>query len=241
VYQHDSIGKAIAAVIIGYAPKYLGVDVHVGKIDVRLLTGRAVIHDFEVGNPQAPHKYHAPYLFKAHEVVIDIDMKQLLCSCGSEIVVEEFKLVKIDAIIEYDGYNNMTSTTNVQTVLDFMSKKGEGETSQDAPKVPEPTEEKTAGAKRKISVRKVQLSDIGVKIANKFGRVANDFSKTMMGMDAADGIAGVRVAAPDMQWENLSEQKGSLSTVDVLDIIIRGLLKTILANTVGLGLAEKLF
>ena len=96
------------------------------------------------------------------------------------------------------------------------------------------TEEKTAGAKRKISVRKVQLTDIGVKIANKFGRVANNISKTMVGTDAADGIAGVRVAAPDMKWDNLSEEKGNLSTADVLDIIIRGLLKTIMANTVGL-------
>ena len=106
-------------------------------------------------------------------------------SWGKEVVVEELNLVKIDAIIEYDGYINTRSKSNAQTVLDFMSKKGEGKTSQDAPKVPEPTEdgkqEKKAGAKRKTTVQKVQLIDIGVKIANKFGRVANNISKTMVG------------------------------------------------------------
>jgi hypothetical protein len=259
-YVHGSklIGKAVGKAIMEYDRKFIGVDVHVGAIDVRLFTGRIVIQDFEVENPAG---YKATYLFRAQSVSFDIDMKQLLASRGREIVIEELSLLKIDAIIEHDGYINALSKTNLQTVLDFMSKKEQEGSAKASAKSLEPTEEDLpqencpqrawrrccgkrkakAASGRKTIVRKVQLIDIGVKIANKFGQLAQNISHTVAGIDAEAGIVGVRVAVADMEWENFSEEFGIHSTIDVLNIIIRSLLKTILANMAGRGLAEALF
>jgi len=259
VYGSKLVGKAVAMALMEYDRDYIGVDVHVGHIDVSLFSGRIDIQHFQVDNPEG---YQAEYLFKAERISIDIGMKRLLASRGGLIVIKELSLLKIDAIIEYDGYINALSTTNFETVLDFMKKRGEDRSRNDAPEAPEPAQEnlpqetccqkvsrrccgKSEAKKesgRKTVVRKVQLIDIGVKIANKFGQHMNNFSHAVAGVDAEAGIAGMRVAVADMEWGNFSEEnQGVQSTVDMMSIIIRSLLKTILANIAGRNLAEALF
>ena len=122
VYGSKLVGKAVAMALMEYDRDYIGVDVHVGHIDVSLFSGRIDIQHFQVDNPEG---YQAEYLFKAERISIDIGMKRLLASRGGLIVIKELSLLKIDAIIEYDGYINALSKTNIQAVLDFMSKDGD--------------------------------------------------------------------------------------------------------------------
>jgi len=208
-------------------------------------------------------------LMRAEKLYIDIGMRRLLDSRGKDVVVEEFKLVKIDVIYEHDGYINALSKTNVQTILDFMSKKDDDKKNEAEPPKPKPEEKpekeeeeeevqgnffqrcwrRCCGKReekhddenaRKYSVQEVQLVDIGVKIANKFGHIAQDISKTVTGKDAEGGIGGVRLAVADMHWKNFTEEFGAKSSVDVINIVFKSLLKTILANTAGKDMAENM-
>eukprot|EP00747_Dinoflagellata_sp_TGD_P085456 gnl/TRDRNA2_/TRDRNA2_162893_c0_seq1.p1 gnl/TRDRNA2_/TRDRNA2_162893_c0~~gnl/TRDRNA2_/TRDRNA2_162893_c0_seq1.p1 ORF type:complete len:217 (-),score=51.35 gnl/TRDRNA2_/TRDRNA2_162893_c0_seq1:227-877(-) len=196
---------------------FIGVDIHIGRVDLCLCYGRVLIHNLQVDNPKG---YKSRYLLQSKEVVIDVDMLELMLTKGKHLVVEELKLEGIDAIIEYDSViaGSFFGTSNLQTILNFMDNKDQDEQAAEAEKAEKEEEEDEVDQnkkkeKRKYTVQLVQFLDVGAKMAGKFG--------------------GMRIACADTRFKHFSEQFGVHSVGQVIALLVKSMLKSIISNVAG--------
>lgn len=207
---------------------YLGVDLHLGRLDLSICSARFVINDFIMDNPDG---YKSGYLMKCRRIVLDIDMLEALKSKGKKIIIEEFTLDNVDVIMEYDGLIVGTGKTNVSTVMDFISNRKSPSDEKDGEKKPEvkasekkdsAKPEETDGKKpgREYIIEKVSILDVGAKIQSKIG-------------------LGPRMALADMRYSHFSNQNKARTMGENVGLIFKTLSKSLLASVAGKGLADK--
>jgi len=112
------IGRWLKQYIEKVDREYIGVDIHIGQIDLSICYARIVIHNLKIDNP---HGYKSEHLMYAKSLTLDLDLLEFLWTRGKHIVVEEFKVEEVEAIIEFKNVVWGTGESNIQVVQDFMS------------------------------------------------------------------------------------------------------------------------
>lgn len=240
----DILGKKLKEYIELHDQEYLGVDVHIEELHMCICYARFTFKGFRIDNPKG---YNSEYLMHCNEVTLDLDLLEIICSKGKKIVVEEFTIDNVDVIMEYDSIIVGAGKSNVDTVLDFMSHrndKKEGDDDDDASKKdetgdekpkeeekPKDEKEKKDGkdekegdskkkSKRETKIQKVAIVDVGARV------------------QASTGL-GQRAAIADMRYNSFSEQFKAQTPVDILGIILKSIMKSIITNVAGKAIGQK--
>jgi hypothetical protein len=231
------LGNAIAAAIMAVDRDLVGVDLEFGDVGLNPLFGIFTIKDFVMKN--APG-YTAPYLMRAAQVKVDIDVWLYIVTCGKYITVQEIKI--IDANINYE--KSLTSS-NLQYVVDF-SNAHQDLGDQDLPP------ESQGCAARMLNCQRAttrQLDKVKGK-ARSFQKLTESIRdqrvkvhkvailNTAVTLEARGFTNhGVKLAMADMFFRDLyAETGGSAPKMIqlVLTTVMRSALKTANANTFGL-------
>jgi hypothetical protein len=93
----------------------LGVDVELADLKISVWRGRVEVTQLVVDNPEG---YNTDYLLDAQTIIVDVNMKTLLCTLGRHLVVEEIALQGVDII-----YDKGLFTSHVADVLDHLNRK----------------------------------------------------------------------------------------------------------------------
>lgn len=217
-YGHKWLGKAIECGVESFDKKVIGTDVEIGSLDVSIRKGRVEMKGMTVQNPPG---WTEPYIFKVDQVLIDINMASLIRSRGQRVEVTAIKFNGVDAIVEFEGALP-TGKSNVQDILDFMSKNTDEEKPSEAsaPKCVVATQPKVKGDKssREIVVHKLEIKDLGARVATR--------------------MVGSRFAVGDIDYPDFSQNTGACMIDDVVCIVLKTLTKTVLSNVTGKGFAD---
>merc|ERR1712216_823036 len=158
--------------------------------------------------------FTSEYLFKANRLIIDLDVGELFISRGKHILIEEFELNGIDAIIEYKSIVFGQGTSNLQTVLDFIKKRKKEKKAADADVLSNETrKEKEAGkSDHEITLQKVEFVDVGAKMATTLG--------------------ATRVACADVKYKNFQVETGHSAPTaeELLPILLKSIMKSVMLN-----------
>lgn len=201
---------------------HIGVDIHIGKLDISLCSGRALIHDLKIDNPEG---YSSEHLFKAKRISIDVDVAELIASKMQHIVIEVLELNNIDAVIEYKSVVFGHGPSNLQTVLDFMgkSKTTKKPILEDGSKptlTADPalvSEDKPAKKKRDITLQKVEFVDVGAQMVTSFNMTT---------------IARTHLACADMRYKDFEAETSSkgLDVIELVAILLKSIMKSVMVN-----------
>mmetsp|Transcript_73122 Transcript_73122/g.141446 ORF Transcript_73122/g.141446 Transcript_73122/m.141446 type:complete len:328 (-) Transcript_73122:111-1094(-) len=227
------IGRWLKAYIEEVDREYIGVDVHIGKIDLSICYARVVIHNLQIDNPEG---YQSQHLMYAKQLTLDLDLLELLRTRGQHVVVEEFKLEQLDAIIEFKNVVWGIGESNIQAVQDFVSgpahpqdpENGAGSAkttprasstprnSARSPKGDPPTLDKEEKPKshREYTLMKVEFVDISAMPFAKLG-------------------AGAAIHCADLRFKHFSEEFNTYGGADLMVCLVKSLTKSILMNMVG--------
>jgi len=232
VKQGNWLGSLVAKAIEAYdTKKAFGVSVKFGSIAVYASTGTVEICDLMVSSPDG---YYSPLLV-ASELLVDIDMKQLIFSFGSDVCIEQMKIDGLMLTIE-----KTFRTSNLNDFLKFLSSKNQNlqdvkaeEKKEPETSLPPKSEsrgwfsglfsskdetEKKDEKKRNMILRKVDFKNVGVNT----------------GFYCLAGY-GVKLRAGDLSWEDFDTEMckdlGSTKVpLDVIPFLVMTLLRSILAN-----------
>lgn len=216
---------------------FIGVDIHIGKINLSICHARVVIHNLKIDNPQG---YKSNHLMVAKQLVLDLDLLELVRTRGRHVVVEEFKLQEVEAIMEFKGMVWGTGESNLQAVQDFVSgpaPHNEDGTSTSTAKpgdvptknrssttetdIPDKGQGEQEGAPKKkgrvYTLQKVEFIDISARPAAKFG-------------------AGAPIHCADMRFKYFSEEFNTYGGADLLVCLVKTLTKSMLKNVIKKGL-----
>jgi len=100
--------------------KFIGVDIHIGRINLSLCYARIVIHNLKIDNPEG---YKSEHMMTVKQLTLDLDLLELLRTRGKHVVVEEFKLQQVEAIVEFKNIVWGIGESNLHEVQDFASGK----------------------------------------------------------------------------------------------------------------------
>lgn len=237
VYKHlmHKLGIKVKEYIELVDRDHLGVDIHIGELDVCLCYARVVVNDFQVDNPKG---YKSQHFVKCKQIIIDVDMMELVMSKGSKVVVEEFTLVGIDAIIEYDSVILGAGKSNYDTIMEFMRNRGkktsDAKHAPDKPKKKpdvEPTEDdaaqdtkekkNTKKKGRQYELHKVAIVDVGARVQSSIG-------------------IGPRVGVADIKYAHFTKQFKPDNLTDIVGILLKSLVKSVVANVGGKAMSDKM-
>lgn len=227
--------ECVANMIKAYIEKVdrdiIGVDVHIRQVDLSVCYGRLVIYDLRVENPPGFYNKH---LLQAQRIVFDLDVEEIFKSRTKRIAVEELGLHGIQVTIEYNSMVFGTGTSNLDTILDFMSKAQAPENqaedvrdSDSSKEQEEGSEDQTDGrgqqkkeseeaTEREIILHKVDFIDVGAKLATK--------------------VAATQLACADIRYKNFEKETGSkgLGTSAIVGILFTSLIKSVMANVTAI-------
>jgi len=256
------IGRWLKAYIEEVDREYIGVDVHIGKIDLSICYARVVIHNLQIDNPEG---YQSQHLMYAKQLTLDLDLLELLRTRGQHVVVEEFKLEQVDAIIEFKNVFWGTGESNIQAVQDFASGSAH-------PQDPEngigserntPRASSTSGGDARTSdgvthgvSYKVQhhvhqevvavMSDNAylknlVAVPEQEKETLKHREYTLMKVEFVDISAvpyaklgaGAAIHCADLRFKHFSEEFDTYGGADLMVCLVKSLTKSILMNMVG--------
>jgi len=212
-----SMGKAIEFAIETYDTAVIGVDVEIGKLSVNPFEGVIIADGLTIDNPKG---YKSDYLLNAKLVHIDFDMKSLIFSGFSQCKVQKFVLQRVDII-----YEKTWSSSNVHDVLQFL----EGDHSEDKDKkAAEEAKKRKAEASKKnkkdamnVELQEVLVEDVGLRLQGQM-----------------IGGHGARLALADIKFDNFTKEVGSGYMDDIVKVLLKSIMKTVVANVVGRRTAE---
>jgi len=234
--------------------KFIGVDIHIGKINLSICYARLTIHNLKIDNPKG---YKSHHLMVAKQLTLDLDLLELVRTKGNHVVVEEFKLLEVEAIMEFKGIVWGTGESNLQAVQDFVSGPGEtpqnnngngsstrpGEVPTMSRKSPsnntEPLTSSRSGQKSNPSIPKkekpdqVQGKEEGTP--QKKGRVYTLMKVEFVDISvrpAAKLGEGVAIYCADMRFKYFSEEFNTYGGADLMVCLVKTLTKSMLMNIV---------
>lgn len=216
---HRWVDRAVIHAIERYDQDYVGVDVTVEAVARDSGSNMIELYDLKVLNP--PGRWKTPCVFHAGKLSIQLDVWEFIKSRGTIVIINQ--LIVKDAQLYYE--KSMT-TSNVSSTLKLMSNTLYGPLPDSTDAVePEDSEMEDAGNEPLSSwfhLHKVFLEDVGMRVeTNQFG----------LGMQLS--LGDIVCVDFEEEYMNTSDTSGSIGL-----ILLRSLIKTILANAVGKGFSE---
>lgn len=214
------LGRALKAGIEHFDRSCLGVDVDIGELTVSACHGRVEVRGVIVHSPPG---FKSAHVFAAERILVDFNLRSLILSLGRRIEVESIKLIKIDCIVEWDGYIAGLSESNVSHILDHLQGHGgnrekPSKRRQRKPDVASAQAQK--GSEREVHVYNVEMVDIGARLQTK--------------------LMGARVEIADVTHEDFSKEVGSYVFDDIVWEVLKSLVKTIVSNLSTKAFADRL-
>jgi hypothetical protein len=204
----------------------MGVDIEIGDLHPDVVHGIIHIEDLVVRNPAG---WDSPYLLRAGVLHIDFDMQELILSGFTKVEVEKLQFKDVSVIYE-KGWRG----SNVQDVLDFMDKRDKALKASTQP--PATTEDKSAG-KGKVSCgnskkEKEKQSTIEDEASFKLHKVKiKDVGMRVQGQMM--GGRGFLLSIGDIAYQDFSKEVGDYFLDDIVQVLLKSVLKTMLANVIG--------
>jgi len=255
IWLMGRIGKWLKKYIEEVDREYIGVDIHIGKIDLSICYARVVIHHLKIDNPEG---FHSDHLMYARSLTLDLDLLELLWTRGKHVVVEEFKLEELEAIIEYKNVVWGVGESNIQAVQDFMagppkdpedgtgSSKATPRTNGDkngAPnsdrsnksqnvaewEYPANTQVATVPEEKPLQAEEPEQPK---KSAREYTLLKVEFVDIVARAAAKLG-SGAAIHCADMRFKNFSEEFDSYTGADLMVCLVKTLTKSILASVLG--------
>lgn len=90
----SKIGPIIKQAVNSKGPEITGTDLHVGAVDIALLTGRASLEDFFLGNPKG---FDSPYAVSVKAIKVDLNEKSLT---KDTVIVDRIEVIAPHIIFE---------------------------------------------------------------------------------------------------------------------------------------------
>jgi len=97
VFGVSNLGPIIKKAVNSRGPAITGTALQVGDVDIALLSGRASLQDFVLGNPKG---FESPYAVSVKAIKVDLDEKSL---AGDTIVIDRIEVVAPSIIFEKTG------------------------------------------------------------------------------------------------------------------------------------------
>jgi len=201
------LGSLIEGAIEHFDNELVGVNVDFGFLNVKAAEGVVEIADFTMENPD---EYWSDYFIHVGHCVVDIDMAAYALSLGKNVVVQRLELNDVEVVWERGFF-----TSNFNDIMDFFhhhkakTQKSPEQTSGSSSHAPG-----TSG--RSTKVMEVAMNKISLKIA--FHKLAG---------------CGPRIVANDIYYEDFSQEMSSGSSTDVLPLLTRTLVESLLVNLIG--------
>ena len=109
-----NLGPVIKTVVNTYGPDITKTEVHLSDVDISLLSARAEIRGFYLGNPGA---FKSPKALAVESIYMDVDEKSLI---SDPIIIEKIEVVAPEITYEKRG-----GTDNFQTILNNIKERAE--------------------------------------------------------------------------------------------------------------------
>jgi len=195
--------------------KTLGVAVTIGSLDIFAWKTKVIIEDLEIANPPG---YNSPHLLKTGKVMVDVHAGKALKSRGSEIVIEDLEVTCLEVVYEKKmaagkqawnptHWGSDMTTSNVQEVMDKVQ--------SDSEKPETPAEKEEEKKETNVYLQKVNITGVEAK-AQIFGSPPGTLALT------------------DIQKDDFSKEMGDMGIPKVIEIMMKTILKSVLANVKGL-------
>ena len=104
-----NLGPIIKKAVNTYGPQLTKTEVHLGDVDVSLLSGNATLKDFLVGSPKG---FSAPQTLKVGSISVDLNKKSL---ASDTIVIDRIEVLRPEITYEKAG-----GTDNLRTILNNL-------------------------------------------------------------------------------------------------------------------------
>jgi len=106
IFGISNLGPIIQKGVNTYGPKITKTEVRLGDVSVSLLSGRASLKDFFLGNPKG---FQSAQAIRVGSVLVDVDEKSL---AGDTIVIDKIEVIGPDIT-----YEKARGTDNFQAIL----------------------------------------------------------------------------------------------------------------------------
>lgn len=171
-----------------------GTKISVGKVGFNPFSGNLTVKQVQIGNPEG---YSENNLFAVESIVVDLKMSSL---SSDTIVIDNIEIQ--DPLIRYE---TQKGKSNFDTVMDRLNggKKEQPAEKKEASEKKAEKRQKEAG--RKVVIKRFHLA--GAKVV------------------AASGLLngkGITLPVPELTLTGIGEKSGGVTTLDVLNEIIRG-------------------
>ena len=143
----SNIGPIIKNAVNTYGPEFTKSKVSLKDVSVSLLSAKAKLKDFYLGNPKG---FKAPDAMKVGSILVDIDEKSIT---SDKIIIEKIEVIKPEI-----SYERMGGTDNFQTILNNVQQAAGGQkTTGEKPK--------SEGEQKKVIIRDFIVKDGKVNLA----------------------------------------------------------------------------
>jgi len=195
--------------------KTLGVAVTIGSLDIFAWKTKVIIEDLEIANPPG---YNSPHLLKTGKVMVDVHAGKAIKSRGKEIVIEDLEVICLEVVYEKkmaEGkkvwnplhWGSEMTTSNVQEVMDKVQ--------WDSEKPETPAEKEEEKKETNVYLQKVNITGVEAK-AQIFGSPPGT------------------LALANIEKNDFSKEMGDMGIPKVIEIMMKTILKSVLANVMGL-------
>jgi len=205
-----NLGLVIKTAVNTYGPDITKTEVHLSDVDVSLLSARAEIKGFYLGNPST---FQSPKAVVVESVYLDVDKKSLT---KDPIIIE-----KIEVIAPHITYERRDGTDNFKTILNNVKEKTDTET------VPE----KKPGEKGEVNQEKGKrfiIRDLVIRDG-----------KVTLAVSALGGYQ-ITTPLPDIHLTNIGQKQGGASPAEATREIVAALYEKITGPAVTDALNDQL-
>lgn len=219
------IGSLAASAIETFDTDILGVDITTGSVNFWPLHGCLEVRQLVVANPPG---YDTDFLMKVSEAAFDIDTIALVGSGFHRIKID--KLVLKDVTIIYEAKWSGSNVHEVLQTLEGKSADQSVDADRSASSLATSANSKLQKAGRSCH-RLTQPSEYQVELH----KVIFEKVHAKMVGDVFGRHPSVDLEVADLHWQDFAAQVGSAQAVVIMSELLKSILKTVVANTAGLG------
>lgn len=227
------LGRLAKSFIQQYDRGILGTEVTIGRLSINPFNLCIKLRDFKVLNP-AGTAYLSDYMLRAEYLMINIRFRTLLWSIGRKVSVQKLVVRNTQVLVE----KHSIQTSNVKELLGVLN----NDTSvspRSGHQVQSPgqgdLQARDEGARPtscRVVLRAVRFEGISVKLqveGNAFG-----FGERRL-------LAAQTLTLDDILYDDFDSQVGSSEPSELVAVLLRSLLKRIVAGVSGLDLSDRWF
>jgi hypothetical protein len=217
------VGTLARAGLETFDTDILGVDVDAESIVFDTLSGVLKVDNLVVYNPAGFET--TPYMIKAGKVVLDINTCALTSSCFKHIDVELCQFTDVEIQVEANSQG-----TNIKKMLSHLEQKeqrpdtGKKQGSNISLNMSSRTLQRAQRTCSLLRHSKDAVELHRVIVHNVFVR----FTGNVMGQHPS-----MNLEVGDLNWDDFSSQAGVHKTADIVAVLMKGILKSVLSNIAG--------